>query len=117
MTSEYKPPDDKSPATAGMPQPRCAPESTVAGLRDRLRAFKASLDQVIRDYPTPIAGCDEQFNHLLEQRDSALHHLRRLDDLCHEGAVQDDATREIAAFMDASAYGKTSARPADPSGR
>jgi len=33
-------------------------------LREDLRRITAE----IRDYPRPIAGCDAQFNHLLEQR-------------------------------------------------
>ena len=40
---------------------RCAAE---AALRDARHA----LDREISDYPTPIAGCDAQFNHLLAER-------------------------------------------------
>ncbi|MFQ6551977.1 hypothetical protein AAD018_006475 [Aestuariibius insulae] len=44
-----------------------------------LGAAKRILTEAIRDYPTPISGCDVQFNHLLSQRkavDRALSALR-----------------------------------------
>ncbi|MBD3666274.1 hypothetical protein [Sulfitobacter aestuariivivens] len=36
--------------------------------RSELAAAKRLLDAEIRSYPTPIAGCDVQFNHLLADR-------------------------------------------------
>ncbi|MFQ6548963.1 hypothetical protein AADZ90_013470 [Aestuariibius sp. 2305UL40-4] len=33
-----------------------------------LTAARQTLAQSIRSYPTPISGCDAQFNHLLAQR-------------------------------------------------
>jgi len=35
--------------------------------RQELRLAAAALRRDMAAYPTPIAGCDEQFNHLLEQ--------------------------------------------------
>ncbi|MEO1201008.1 MAG: hypothetical protein AAFX39_17595 [Pseudomonadota bacterium] len=35
---------------------------------DRLRAELAAIEAEIKAYPTPIPGCDAQFNHLLERR-------------------------------------------------
>ncbi|WP_170480767.1 hypothetical protein [Ruegeria arenilitoris] len=35
--------------------------------RQELRLAQAALRRDMADYPTPIAGCDEQFNHLLDQ--------------------------------------------------
>jgi hypothetical protein len=67
------------------------------------------MDMEIRNYPTPIAGCDEQFNHLLEQRDKVLHHLRRLDVLRPEGSVRDDLVEEIDALIRSSTVNKKSA--------
>ena len=81
-----------------------------------MRAYKSSLDLVIRDYPTPIAGCDEQFNHLLEHRDRVIIHLRRLDDLGKDGAVPDHVIQEIASFMESSAYGRNTENPSDTHG-
>jgi hypothetical protein len=50
-------------------------------LRDReafLVAEKQRLYQEIRNYPTPIAGCDQQFNYLLEQQASVSAELGRI---------------------------------------
>lgn len=33
-----------------------------------LRQARAALQAEIRAYPTPISGCDAQFNHLLAER-------------------------------------------------
>ena len=37
-------------------------------LRRRLEAEKDAVAAEIQAYPRPIAGCDAQFNHLLERR-------------------------------------------------
>ena len=34
----------------------------------RLQAEGKRIQEEISSYPTPIAGCDEQFNYLLERR-------------------------------------------------
>ena len=34
----------------------------------KIAARLESIYQQIKDYPTPIAGCDEQFNFLLSER-------------------------------------------------
>ena len=47
-------------------------------LRCRLQAEKARIQQEISSYPTPIAGCDEQFNHLLERHSQVRRELGRL---------------------------------------
>lgn len=50
-------------------------------LRDReafLVAEKQRLYQEIRNYPTPIAGCDQQFNYLLEQQAAVAAELSRI---------------------------------------
>lgn len=43
-----------------------------ADLRDRaeraLRSARRRLDREISAYPSPISGCDAQFNHLLAER-------------------------------------------------
>ena len=46
--------------------------------RCRLQAEKARIQQEISSYPTPIAGCDEQFNHLLERRSQVRRELGQL---------------------------------------
>ena len=35
---------------------------------DALKSEKQRIDAAIRAYPTPIAGCDAEYNYLLERR-------------------------------------------------
>jgi len=37
-------------------------------LLDHLEGLRKAVQEEVRNYPTPIAGCDQQFNHLLEIR-------------------------------------------------
>ena len=43
-----------------------------------LEAEKRRLYEEIRNYPTPIAGCDQQFNYLLEQQARIVAELNRI---------------------------------------
>jgi hypothetical protein len=43
-----------------------------------LESEKRRLYEEIRAYPTPIAGCDQQFNYLLEQQARVTAELNRL---------------------------------------
>ena len=43
-------------------------EDRVASALEDLRLAQSALVAEIKNYPTPIAGCDVQFNHLLEQK-------------------------------------------------
>ena len=47
--------------------------------RQELRLAQSALRRDIADYPTPIAGCDEQFNHLLDQSERVRNALAALD--------------------------------------
>jgi hypothetical protein len=44
----------------------------------RLEAEKQRLYEEMRHYPTPIAGCDQQFNYLLEQQAQVVAELYRV---------------------------------------
>ena len=46
--------------------------------RSRLQAEKERIQREISSYPTPIAGCDQQFNYLLERRTQIRRELARL---------------------------------------
>jgi hypothetical protein len=48
-------------------------------LRRRLEEEKAAVAAEIETYPRPIAGCDAQFNHLLERRRALWEELSRLE--------------------------------------
>jgi hypothetical protein len=38
------------------------------------------LSHLIRSYPTPIARCDEQLAHLLEERSALVYRMKLLED-------------------------------------
>ena len=46
--------------------------------RAALLEEKAQIQAEINSYPGPIAGCDQQFNHLLERRADVRKKLREL---------------------------------------
>lgn len=50
--------------------------------RAELKVARAKVTREIRNYPTPIAGCDCQFNHLLFERTRISAALRTLDPEC-----------------------------------
>ncbi|MEP0945063.1 MAG: hypothetical protein ABJH63_08660 [Rhizobiaceae bacterium] len=43
-------------------------ENCVADAMASLKTAQSTLISEIKNYPTPIAGCDVQFNHLLEEK-------------------------------------------------
>ncbi|MDE0744230.1 MAG: hypothetical protein OSB66_00705 [SAR202 cluster bacterium] len=49
---------------------------------DRKNKLK-ELNEEIRYYPGPIAGCDAQFNWLLEERIRLANQLKELTDISH----------------------------------
>ncbi|MEX0339154.1 MAG: hypothetical protein AB3N11_08965 [Arenibacterium sp.] len=52
-------------------------------LHQARRSVKAALDCLtaeIRAYPTPVSGCDAQYNYLIGQRNSASEALRILQE-------------------------------------
>ena len=67
-------------------------EKTLAELKERLLRKKRSIQDEINNYPPPIPACDQQFNHLLDQRSIVTKNLRQLESLTKE--------REIKAFID-----------------
>ncbi len=53
--------------------------STIETVRRHLADALDALDAEIRDYPTPVSGCDAQYNHLLAERRRAHEALQVLD--------------------------------------
>jgi hypothetical protein len=56
---------------------------SVEAARRHLLAARAAIDAEIRTYPTPISGCDAQYNHLLADRRRVQAALRALDSEVH----------------------------------
>ena len=61
-------------------------DSDWDALRARLAQLQEAVAVEIRAYPTPIPGCDAQYNHLLERR-SALNEARAQLDAAREGGA------------------------------
>ena len=51
----------------------------IALAKAELKQARSILQNEIRRYPTPIAGCDVQFNHLIAERQKVLEALERLE--------------------------------------
>ena len=58
----------------------------LAALGARLQIRAAALAQEVRDYPTPIARCDEQLSELLERRSRVLCALDALEEFTRHAA-------------------------------
>ena len=54
-------------------------EASVAQAVASLKLAQSTLISEIKNYPTPIAGCDVQFNHLLEEKARVNAALEALD--------------------------------------
>lgn len=62
------------------------PASSAAALAAARTALTTALEALkveISDYPSPISGCDAQFNHLLAQRRQVESALSALDEAIH----------------------------------
>jgi len=66
-------------------------------LRRLLEEEKRALSAEIETYPRPIAGCDAQFNHLLDRRRLLFEELARLE------AARADGVTSAEAFLRGSA--------------
>ena len=55
-------------------------EDAIRIAKGELRSARTAINAEISDYPTPIAGCDAQFNHLLAERQKVIEALRVLED-------------------------------------
>ena len=56
-------------------------EDCILAAKSELAAARQLLTREISDYPTPIAGCDAQFNHLLAERQKVLTALQSLEEI------------------------------------
>ena len=55
-------------------------ESRYVRIRGLLERYRQRIIEEIGNYPQPIAGCDEQFSHLLEQQTAIHEELCRLQE-------------------------------------
>jgi len=91
-------------------------EELLLEVRDHLRGIQRSVNDEIRDYPTPIPRCDAQFNHLFEQRARLQRAFERIDASAGRPASRAERIgllEEFAAspaYIDAPAEGEIRAR-------
>ena len=61
--------------------------SAWSRLQDNLQDLGHTVQAEIRSYPTPIAGCDQQFNYLLEKRDRIFADIHRIHQALSNGDI------------------------------
>ena len=66
-------------------------------VRTHLENLKQQLYTEIGNYPAPIAGCDQQFNYLLEQQRRIIQELARL-------SAAEEANTSITEFIHTSSF-------------
>ena len=79
-------------------------EELLLEVRDHLRRMQRSVNDEIRDYPTPIPRCDAQFNHLLEQRARLRRAVERVDAPADRPASRAERIGLLEEFAASPAY-------------
>jgi hypothetical protein len=72
--------------------------------RTPLEDLRRRTSEEIHSYPSPIAGCDAQFNHLLEQRTNIAAELQRLAHIGEWRGRGAEYAAMLEAFVSSSAY-------------
>lgn len=72
--------------------------AAIAQLRACLDQERRALSDEIRYYPTPIAGCDQHFNALLEDQHKVRKQLQHLDALCAEARDAADLAARLQSM-------------------
>ena len=75
-------------------------ESLCSALRKYLERQVELLNEEVRNYPTPIARCDDQLTGLLEQRASAAAQLQRLSSLGDQDLSRADGIALAGELID-----------------
>jgi hypothetical protein len=95
-----------SPTAESLPE-KVAPDALAAvvavwsELKSWLERQSADLYEEARNYPTPIARCDDQLPLLIERRSRAMEHLRQIVDADPgrpEGSIERSLER-LAAYL------------------
>ena len=68
-------------------------------LRAHLEGKRRLVAAEIHAYPTPIAGCDVQFNHLLEERNDLCEWLSRLEATIARGRAEANDIEAVVKFV------------------
>ena len=73
-------------------------------IRGRLEDEKGRIYAEIRDYPRPIAACDQQFQFLLDERARICQELDQLDEAVRDSLARGNALGPIDDFLNSSRY-------------
>jgi hypothetical protein len=73
-------------------------------IRTHLVSEKHRIYEEIRNYPRPVAGCDQQFNYLLEERARISADLERMDRACAASLTGSNPLELVEAFIRSSSY-------------
>lgn len=76
-----------------------AVRSAWARIRVDLEKQRDRINHEIGLYPTPIAGCDQQFNYLLEQRSGISAEYRRLKEAENQSLSDEDPFKVLDDFI------------------
>jgi hypothetical protein len=68
-------------------------------MRVELENQRDRINNEIGLYPTPIAGCDQQFNYLLEQRSGISAKLRRMQEAENQSLSDKDLFKVLDDFI------------------
>jgi hypothetical protein len=79
------------------------PAAQWDGIRRVLDEEKRALSAEIEAYPRPIAGCDAQFNHLLDRRRLLFEELARLEAARADGITSAEGFLQGSACLDETA--------------
>jgi len=71
-------------------------------IRAHLENQRDRINDQIGRYPTPIAGCDQQFNYLLEQRAGISAECRRLNAAENQSLSAEDPVKVLDDFIGSS---------------
>ncbi len=78
--------------------------SIWAEIKVLLESEKKRIYDEIRTYPPPIAGCDQQYNHLLDERTRISQELKRVHEDSEKSLMHPDATLLIDEFVKTSSF-------------
>ena len=67
-------------------------------VRAHLERKRLALADEMRNYPTPIPGCDQQFNGLLDAYQRVRRALQQLDAICAAALDPQDLAEKLRAF-------------------
>lgn len=76
----------------------------VAAVREQLEAARTAVLRELRAYPRPVAGCDQQYNHLLAARDGIVRDLQWLTDIARSHQPPAERRKEVDAFIRTSTW-------------